>query len=452
MKIIIAGAGKVGARLAGKLSASGHDITIVDKNAHVLDACVERYDVMAVEGNIIAMNTMLQAGIEDTDLLIAATSADELNLLSCLTGRGLNPNIHTIARIRNPEYSEQIYRMRDLFSMSLAVNPDRQAALEIERILKYPGFLKRDSFAKGRAEIVEFRIDENSPLCDTALIRLMSIVDTQVLVCAVQRNGEVMIPDGNFILKKGDRLFATGSTQNLTTFLKNLGIITHKVKRVMICGGSRVSEYLAKSLLRNNIKVEIIEQNQERCEKLAEALPKATIVCGDASDQFLLESERIHNCDALVALTGLDELNVVISLYAKSCGVDQVVTKVGHAENNLLLDNLNLGSLISPKETCCNTIIRYVRAMENQTGAALTVHTIADGQAEAVEFRVTGATLHCGEMLKDIRVKKNILIAGIVHVGRIDIPNGTSFFVEGDTVIVVSKGDYALNNLNDIFE
>lgn len=452
MKIVIAGVGKVGTRLAYKLSTSGHDITVVDEKSQVLDNCVDRYDVISVHGNIASMDTMLQAGVTEADLLIAATSADETNLLACMTAHGLNPKLATIARIRNPEYSDQIYRMREIFPISLAVNPDRQAALEIERILKYPGFLKRDSFAKGRAEIVEFRLNEQSVLCDTALADLMDIVKTQVLVCAVQRSGDVIIPSGDFILKKGDRLFVTGSTQNLTTFLKNLGIITHKVKRVMICGGSRISYYLASSLLRNGIHVQIIEKDQARCEKLADMLPKATIVCGDASDQYLLESERIQSYDAMVSLTGMDELNVVISLYAKSCKVNHVVTKVGHVENNLILDGLDVGSLISPKETCCSTIIRYIRAMENQTGAALTVHSVADGKAEAVEFRVNSTTAHSGEMLKNIRVKNNYLIAGIIHVGRIEIPNGNSFFVEGDTVIVLSKGDNALNNLNDIFE
>ncbi len=253
MKIIIAGDGKVGSLLARQLSAEGYELTVIDSNQKVLNTTVERYDVMAVHGNCAAMPVLLQAGVKDADLLIAATSTDEVNLLCCLTAHGINPKLHTIGRIRNPDYTEQIYAMGHFYSLSMAVNPEKQAAVEVERLLKYPGFLKRDTFAKGRVEIVELKIDSKSKLCDLSLSILNQIVKCQVLVCAVLRDGMAIMPDGNFILREKDHIFVTASTQNLTVLLKNLGIITKKVRRVVLCGGGRLSTYLAKQLCKSGI-------------------------------------------------------------------------------------------------------------------------------------------------------------------------------------------------------
>lgn len=452
MKIIIAGDGKMGATLTRQLSAEGYDLTLIDANPKVLESSEERYDIMVVQGNCASMEVLLQAGVKEADLLIAVAGADEINLLCCMTAHGLNPRLHTIARVRNPEYTDQIYELRDMLALSMAVNPEKQAAVEIERLLKYPGFLKRDTFAKGRVEIVELRIDESSRLCNVALNDMNSIVKCKILVCAVLRAGTAVAPDGNFVLREGDRIFVTAPANDLTILLKNLGIITHKVKRVILCGGGRVSYYLAKLLQKSGIGVQIIERNPERCTQLASALTSACIIQGDASSQFLLESEGISDCDALVTLTGLDELNMILSIYGTSCGVPQVITKLGRIDNANILGNLSLGSIISPKELCCNTIVRYVRAMQNQTGAALTVHTIADGQAEAMEFLVDESTLHCGEPLKQLRLKKNVLVVCITKGARLEIPNGDSCFDRGDTVIIVTNGKKGIYQLNDIFE
>ena len=265
--------------------------------------------------------------VKETDLLIAATSADEINLLCCMTAHGMNRNLHTIARIRNPEYTDQIFEMRNLFALSMTVNPEKQAAVEIERLLKFPGFRKRDTFAKGRVEIVEVRIDANSHLRNLALNEIYRIVGVQVLVCTILRSGKAIVPDGNFIIREGDRLFVTASTNNLASLLKNLGILSHKVKHVMLCGGGRVSYYLAERLQKSGMQVQIIEQN------------------------------------------------MILSMYANSSGVPMVVTKVGHVDNTAIMDSLQLGSIVSPKELCSNSIVRYVRAMRNQTGAARAVHT-----------------------------------------------------------------------------
>ena len=452
MKIIIAGDGKVGSTLTRQLVTEGHDITLIDARAEVLEVSEERYDVMAVQGNCASMDTLSRAGVEEADALLVMTGADEVNLLCCAIAHAMNPKIHTIARIRNPEYKDQIYQMRNLFGLSMVINPERQAAIEMERLIKYPGFLKRDTFAKGKVEIVELRIKEDSKLRDVSLYGLGSVVKCKILVCAVLRNGKAIIPDGNFVLQAGDRIFVTASTRELTIFLKNMGIITHKAKRVILCGGGRLSYCLAQLLVRDGIMVEIIEQDYERCLSLANQLPEVTVVHGDASSEFLLDREGIAECDALVTLTGVDEMNIITSLFGNSRKVPQIITKLGRLSNNSILDTLSVGSTISPKELCCNDIVRYIRAIRNQTGAAQAVNAIADGQAEAIEFIVDEHTKHCEEPLKKVKLKKNIRIAGINKLNSFEIANGDSFYSKGDRVIIVTGRDEVIYQLNDIFE
>lgn len=451
MNIIIAGDGKVGSMLTRQLSAEGHDITIIDSNARVLQSSVEHYDVICVQGNCASMDVLLQAGVRDAELLIAATSQDEVNLLCCTTAHALNRKLHTIARIRNPEYTEQIYRMRDIFGLSMVINPENQAATEIERLLKYPGFLRRDTFAKGRTEIVELRVDAGSKLCNVALAELRSIVKCQVLVCAVLRDGSAAAPKGDFVLREGDRIFVTALSQNLTTLLKNLGILTRRVRSVTLCGGGKISYYLARRLEKSGISTRIIEKDFARCQELCALLPEAEIIHGDISEQDLLESEHVSQADALVTLTGLDELNMIVSLYAASRNVPQVITKLGHTGNRSVIDGLSLGSVLCPRELVCSNIVRYVRAMENQTGAAISVHTIADGQAEAMEFLADETTRNCGRPLKEIRLKPNVLLVSISHGAATEIANGDSAFRQGDTVVVVTNGREVIRQLNDIF-
>ena len=451
MNIIIAGDGKVGSTLARQLSAEGHDVTLIDSDARVLNASIERYDLMGVHGNCASKAVLLQAGVKDADLLIAATSADEINLLCCSTAHGINPKLHTIARIRNPEYTNQIHEMRHIFALSLSVNPEKQAAAEIERLLKYPGFLRRDSFAKGRAEIVELRIDSKSKLCNVSLIEMNSIIKCKVLVCAVLRGGNAIAPNGNFVLREGDRIFVTAPTNNLATLLKNLGIVTRRVRSVILCGGGRVSYYLASLLEKDGMSVQIIESDRERCTELAALLPETSIIHGDGTDQDLLNSQGLSNCDALVTLTGVDELNMIVSLYGISQSVPLVITKLSRLDNRNIIDSLSLGSVVCPKELCCNTIVRYVRAMQKQTGAALSIHSIADGQAEAVEFLVDKNTRNCGVPLKQLKLKANVLVAMISRGSMTEIPNGDSCFRQGDAVVVVTSGRGVLRDLNDIF-
>ena len=452
MNIIIAGDGQVGRTLTRQLTAEGYDLTVIDSNQDTLEDSIARYDVMAVNGNCACMSTLLQAGVKDADLLIAATSADEINLLCCTTAHALNPKLHTIARIRNPEYTDQIYEMRDTFGLSMSVNPEKRSAQEIERLLQYPGFLRRDIFARGRAEIVELRVDAGSKLRNVSLMDMANIVRCRILVCAVLRNGSALVPSGNFVLQEGDRVFVTAPTENLTILLKNLGIITRRVRKVMLCGGGRTTFYLARLLKKSGIQVRIIEADEDRAKGLYALLPGVEVTHGDASDLELLNSEGLKDCDALVALTDSDELNMILSLYASNQGVSQVITKLSQVDNRAVIDSLSLDRVVCPKELCCNAIVRYVRAMQNQTGAALSVHAIADGQVEAMEFRVNENTKHCGVPLKKLKRRANVLIACIIHGSQTEIPNGDSTFENGDTLVVVTSGRGVIKQINDIFE
>lgn len=451
MNIIIAGVGKIGKTLAKQLAAEGHDLTLIDEKNRVLESVVEQFDAMGVCGNCASMEVLKSAGVENADLVIAVTNADEVNLLCCLTAHGLNPKVHTIARIRDPEYAEQIMTMREVFPLSMTVNPEKRAAQEIERLLKFPGFLRRESFAKGRAEIVELRVDKDSPIKNVSLMDMRNVVKCKVLVCAVLRDGEAVAPRGNFVLQEGDRIFVTAATSELAQLLKNLGIITHRVRRVLLCGGGKVSFYLASLLEKGNMDVRLLEKNYDRCVALAEDLPDTSVVYGDCSNMNVLENQGFDQCDALVALTGLDETNMIVALYGEKRGIRQIITKISREENGNIANELALGSVINPRELCSNHIVRYVRAMENQVGAAVSVHAIADGQAEAVEFLVDDATRNCGVPLKEMKLKKNVLMAAITHGAKTQIPNGDSAFVRGDTVVVVTSGRGVLRSINDIF-
>ena len=451
MKIIIAGSGKVGVTLARELCEEGHDLTMIDMDRELVSTIQEELDVMGVAGNCASMPTLQDAGVENADLVIAVTNADEVNLLCCLTAHGLNPNVHTIARVRNPAYTDQIYAMRQMFALSMAVNPHKQAATEIRRLLQFPGFLRRDTFAKGTTEIVELRVEKGSKLCDVSLIDLYKIIKCQVLVCTVLRDGKAIAPGGNFVLREGDRIFVTAPTKSLAVLLRNLGIINRKVRDVILCGADRISRYLAQMLLKDGIRVKIIDKDPVRCQELGEQLEGVDVVCGDCSSKSFLLEQGIREYDTVVALTNIDETNMVISLYAKSLGVPQIITKLGRSENMDMADDLELGSVICPVELCGNNIVRYVRAMQKQTGAAVSVHTIADGRAEASEFIVDEDTVNCGKPLKELKLKPGVLVASITHGAVTEIPNGNSVFHVGDTVVAVTTGKEVLRQLGDIF-
>lgn len=451
MNIIIAGCGKVGATLLRQLAAEGHDLTLIDLKKQVLESAVESYDVMGVEGNCASARVLKDAGVEKAQLLIAVAGEDEVNLLCCITAHGLNPDIHTIARIRDPEYVDQAQEMRALYNLSMVLNPELQAAREMERLLKLPGFLRRDSFAKGRAQIVELRIDKNSKLKDVSLMEMYRIVRCRVLVCTVVRAGQVIIPGGDTVLKENDRIFVTAPTENLAELLRNLGLQNKPVKRVLIGGGGRVSFYLAQLLSKGGTAVTLLERNESRCRELAAGLPGVTVVWGDCSDRTELENQGLLRCDAFVSLTGVDEMNMITSLYATLRGVGQVITKLSRQGSTQMADSLSVGSMVCPRELTADSVVQYVRALGNKAGAAVSIHSFADGQAEAAEFHVDEAMDHCGVPLKQLKLKPGILLATIARGAKVEIPGGDSVLMPGDVVVVVTTGQGAPQSLKEIF-
>ena len=451
MNIIIAGDGKVGLALTRQLLREDHDLVVIDTNPKVLQSNLDELDVMTVQGNAATMNTLRAAGVEQADLLIAATSADEINLLCCLTAKRMNNRIHTIARVRSPEYAEQLFSMREDLGLSMTINPEQSAAVDIFRSLQLPSFLQREPFAKGRVEIVELRVDAGSMLCGIPLSDLYKIARVKVLVCAIDRGGKVIIPDGSYVLQEGDHIYVTAKSINLAQLIKNLNIFSQKIRQVMLIGGGRLAYYLAERLLNSGIGVKIIENNPERAVSLSAQLPKAAVVLGDGSSKALLDSEGLSAMDAVVTLTGIDEENIVISMYANASGVPKVITKVNRLEYSGMFSDLGVGSIVSPKELCSTNIVRYVRAMQNQKGSVLALHRIADGRAETLEFLVDDSVHWCATPLKDVPLRRGVLIACITHQGATIIPDGSSHFVKGDTVIVVTTCENPFHQMNDIF-
>lgn len=452
MRIVIVGDGKVGVALTEQLTKEGHDVTIIDNNPQVLEQSQELYDIMVVQGNGASMSVLKEADIGSADLMIAATSGDETNLLSCIMAKKLG-NVHTIARVRNPEYSEQLVLLQDELGLSMTINPELAAARESYHLLQFPGFLKRDSFAKGRVEIVEIKVSDQSKLCEIPLNKLYEIAKVKVLVCAVERGSEVYIPNGNFVLKAGDKIYVTAGAQDLADLMKHLGLQKEKIKNVIIIGGSRIAVYLAMRLLRSGVTVKIIEQKPERCVELSTVLPKATIIQADGSRQDVLLAEGLLETDALITLTNMDEENLIISMYGNHVGVPKIITKINRTEYIEIFKDMGIDSVVSPKQLCSNDIVRYVRAMENSNGGTvITLHKIVNGKAEALEFQATGSTKHLNQSLASIPLKKDIIIACITRRGKTIIPKGDDVIQCGDSVIVVTTQEQAIYDLNDLFQ
>ncbi len=453
MKIVIVGDGKVGQALTGRLAEEGHDVVVIDSSPKALRTSVEIHDVMGVNGNGASYAVQKEAGVGEADLLIAATSGDELNLLCCMLAKKLGAR-HTIARVRNPDYADQLVLMKEELGLSMTVNPELAAAREIARMLRFPSALKLDSFARGQVELVEIKVKADSPLLGQALYALSSRLGIRILICAVRRGEEVYSPPGDFVLQEGDKITITASPSELDSLFRKLGIYRHKIHRVMVVGGGRIAYYLAKQLLRLGMSVKIIEQDAARCEQLSEALPKAHIILGDGTERELLEEEGIADMDALVAVTGMDEENIIISMYAGTLGLAKVVTKINRMSFQEILDGAGIESVITPKGITVNQIIRYVRAMDNSKGSNVeTLHRIVGGRVEALEFNVAK---NCqGELtgipLKDLRTRKDLLIACIIRGQQIIYPGGNDTIEERDNVIVVTTG-HQLQDLSDILE
>lgn len=439
LKIIIVGCGKVGANLVDQLSKEGHDITVIDKKAEKIQDITNIYDVMGLVGNGASYSTQMEAGIEETDLIIAVTDSDELNLLCCTVAKRVG-KCAAIVRVRTPDYSEETGYLREQLGLALIINPELEAAREVARILYLPTALEVNSFAHGQAELVKFKVPEGNLLNGLSLAYLGKNITNDILICAVERNGEVYMPNGDFVLQSGDVVSFVSERHIARDFLKQIGLATRQVKDTMIIGASKAAYYLAKELLNMGISVKIIEKEKENCESLSVKLPKAIIINGDGTDPDILKEEGIETVQSFIPLTGIDEENIMLTLYAKQVSKAKVVTKINRVNYKQVINNLDLGSLVYPKYITSEAIIAYVRAKKNSMGSNIeTLYHMFDSRVEAIEFIVEENSKVSGVPIKDLKLKKDVLISFINHNGHIIIPTGNDEIEDGDTVMIVTK-------------
>ena len=450
MNIVIIGDGKVGFALATQLDHEGHNVTVIDNKASVLEKTINSLDVVGVLGNGATPETLKEAGAQHADVVIAATSKDEINIISCLLARKLGAR-HTIARIRSPEYVGSLNMVKEELGLSLEINPELVAAREIRRSLRFTSAIRTQSFAKTRLEIAEIKIFENSPLAGRKVIDIANMYRQSVLFCIVEREGELLIPNGTTVIRKGDKVALTGRTKELQSFFNELRILKNdKIKDVMIVGGGRITYYLTSMLLDLGIDVTIIEKDGEKCLALVEKFPRVTIIHGDGTDHELLLSENLENMDAFIALTDNDEENVMISMFANSKGIEHVIPKVNRVELGFILEKLGLENAITPKNITADHIVSYVRAMQNSLGSNVeSLVKLKDERIELLEFRVRDNCRFLNRPIKDVAFKPGILIAFVTHKGEPRIATCATRVVGGDTVVVISKRK-GLSDINDV--
>lgn len=450
MKITIVGCGKIGRSLIESLAAEGHDILVIDRDPAVLNETTNIYDVMGVCGNAVDCDTLTEADVKNTDIIVATTESDEINMLTCFLAKKMGTK-HTIARIRNPEYNDQSIKiLRQHLNLSISLNPELLVAEEIANILQLPSAVKIERFSRRNIEMVEIIIPQNSSLDGLNLIKAKEKYRANYLICTVQRNNQVYIPDGHFELQAGDRIGLVAAHGETKKLLNMLGLLKKQAKSVMILGGGKPSYYLAKKLISLGVDVKIIEERLDRCEFLAEELSDAVIIHGDGAHQELLLEEGLTSMDAFVSLTGMDEENIMLSIFASMQNVPKVVAKINRDELLTMAEKLGVDSIISPSRLTTNIIVRYARALENSKGSNVeTLYKLMDGKAEALEFKVASDSLVIGIPFKSIKLKSNILIAGITRGSNIIIPSGNDMIMAGDRVVIIST-EKRLQDINDI--
>lgn len=449
MKIIIIGDGKVGYSLAENLSTEDNDVTIIDKNPEALKKANEYLDVMCIRGNGVSTKILMEAGIEEADLLIAATASDEMNMVCCLTGKKLGAD-HTIARIRDPEYADELTLLKKELGLNLVFNPERAAAREIARMLRLPQAMNVEVFAKGLVEMVEIRVVEGMPITGMKIKHISSKISPYILIGAVLRDNTAIIPKGEFEVNTGDTIYVVGRPNFVSGFLKQIGLYSQKIKNVMITGGGRIGYYLAKSLEEAGMRIKIIEMDREKCLTLSELLPHAIIINGDGTDDTVLQSENLSDMGAFVTLTGRDEDNFMAALLARQAGVPKVVAKINRMNYINVIKNAGINSVINPSQITTNQILRYVRGMKNAIGNPIeTLYRIVDNQAEAIEFCVNDATDILDIPLRKLEFIPDVLIAVLVRKNEIIIPHGDDVIKIGDSVIIITKNK-SISSLNDI--
>lgn len=450
MKIAIVGCGKIGKSITANLSAEGHDVLVIDNNSKVVGEVTDAFDVMGVCGNAVDCDTLNEAGIENMDLLVALTNSDEMNMLSCYLARKLGAK-HTIARIRNPQYNDQsLGFLRHHLNLSISLNPELLVAEEITNILQLPSAARIEHFSRRTIGMIELILPKDSPLNGMNLIKIREKYKADYLICTVQRDNQVFIPDGRFELCEGDRIGLVAARSEISKLLRMLGLLRKQSKSVMILGGGKPSYYLAKKLIALGVDVKIIEKKREVCEFLASEIPNAVIIHGDGSNQELLLEEGISNMDAFVSLTGMDEQNIMLSIFASMQNVPKVIAKINREELLPMAEKLGVESIVCPSHLSNNIIVRYARALENSKGSSVeTLYKLMDGKAEALEFYIKESSKTIGIAFKDIQLKNNVLIAGIARGRKTIIPSGNDMILAGDKVIIIAA-EQRLQDIDDI--
>lgn len=450
MNIIIVGCGKIGTTVLSNLAAEGHNVTAVDEDPSVIQNITNIYDVMGVCGNGTDCATLEEAEVNNADMFVAVTESDELNMLSCFIAKRMGAK-HTIARIRNPEYNDRsLSFMCQQLDLSMSINPEMLAAQELYNMLRLPSAAKVETFSSRSFEMIEMRLRDDSPLSGVSLSQLRDRYRANFLICAVQRGEELYIPDGNFHLQSGDKIGIVATPSELQKLFRAMGVMQKQAKNVQLLGGSKTAFYLSKLLLANGSAVKIIERRREACDELCEKLPNATIINGDGAQQELLLEEGISTLDAFVALTGADEVNILISMFASAQKVPKVIAKVNRDELIVMAENLGLDSIVSAKKLVADKLVQYARALENSRSSKVeTLYKLMDGRAEALEFTV-GSDSPIKEIpLRELSFKPNVLIAGIVRDRKTIIPSGSDMLMAGDRVIVIAANQ-RLNDLSEI--
>ncbi len=451
MNIIIVGCGKIGQELVDQLNGEGHSITVIDTDEARVSDISARYDCMGVTGNGATHLIQQEAGIETADLLIAVTGSDELNLLSCLIAK-MTGNCQTIARVRDPQYKAEAGYLKDMLGLAMVINPEQEAAKKIARVLRFPSAMKIDSFAKDRVELIKFRLPEDSPLVGCAVKEISTKLHCDVLICTVERGEDAYIANGDFVFCEKDIISVIASPRNANTFFRKIKYKTNSVKDVMIVGGDGIAYYLSELLHSYDIDIKIIEKDKARCDVLCDKLEYVKVINGDAVDQDILLQEGLDNCGALVALTDLDEENILLSLFARKRSNAKIVTKIKRIDFDDVINDLELDSVIYPKNITAESIARYVRAMNSTIGSDLeTLYTLIKGKIEAAEFIVKEGSPVVGIPLSELKFSAGVLIAAILRDKKVIIPRGGDMIQAGDAVVIVSD-HLALHDISDILK
>ena len=451
MKIVIIGLGTIGKTILKNISRKGHNITIIDENKDKIETLIEKYDVSGVVGNGACIDIQKEAGVGDSDLAIVLTNSDELNVFACLVAKRIGVK-NTIARVRNPDYRKQILEMKDELGISMIVNPEQDTATEIFNLINLPSIAQVERFAKGKVLLVEIVAEKGCSLIGETLISLGKKLKTKVLICAVQRGQQVAIPTGNFVIEEGDRVHLTSDAKSLRDFLAEINLVSSPLKNIMIVGGSKIAYYLADELSKKKYKIKLIESKRANAEELADSLPRVTVVHGNGAQHDLLIEEGIEVMDAFVALTDIDEENMIVSMFAKKMNVKKTITQIKSDDLYGMLDELGITNNVSPKNIVANRIISYIRAIANSRGSnVLTLYRLVNDQVEALEFLARKEELIYDKPLKELKLKENCLIACIIRQNEVIIPNGNDCIKLGDNVIVVTTHKN-FDDLTDIFE